>query len=543
MKKILYSNLLIGTILLSSLHADTLQFNMQEVLVTNPIIKENLRNFRASKQDMKIAESSFYPKLDFNASADKSFSGKLNKESVNSEYDSYKLSLTLTQNLFNGFGSINKVRYQESRIQAAAYKYQEVVNDIAYKLTAAYISLLKEEALFKTSMENVNINKEMYLKVKDLYDSGFTTDSEVKKMESSLSLAKSNMTVQRNNSLDKSYALKRILGRMPNKNNMIKPILNSKIPSNLQSALLFAVSNNPSIIVSKYNLKSSKHLLRESKKNFYPKVDFMLEQNYNDISNDNPYGQIDDRFKAKILLSYSLYNGGSDKALFQKHISLVNREVDIKRDLKRQVIESLELSWNSYVMLKRQLKDLNDFNYFSQSTLELYKEEYNLGKRTLLELLTAQNDAINSKSQVIEAEFDFLLSQYRILDAMGLLVLEINNSTLKNESIYKLDADELDKELIKLDVDNDKIVDNLDLCVSSKNENNIMPYGCKKEINDNDNDGILNVNDFCPYTQTGTKVGKDGCSKDIKDNKIIINENTDSSIEKVFLYDEPKGKK
>ena len=56
---------------------------------------------------------------------------------------------------------------------------------------------------------------------------------------------------------------------------------------------------------------------------------------------------------------------------------------------------------------------------FNLETLDKYKSEYELGRRTLLDLLSAQNDVVNSKSQLINAEFDRLFASYRILDSIG----------------------------------------------------------------------------------------------------------------------------
>lgn len=141
-----------------------------------------------------------------------------------------------------------------------------------------------------------------------------------------------------------------------------------------------------------------------------------LVKKYNDsFPNDNGFDSPDDRFQARIVLSYNFYQGGSDIALAQKNISKINQEIEIKRDIKRKVVEKLDLAWTFYKMTQEQLKDLKEYSEFSKQTMELYKEEYDLGRRTLLDLLTSQNDVINSKEQIIKAEYDLLFSKFRIL--------------------------------------------------------------------------------------------------------------------------------
>ena len=76
-------------------------------------------------------------------------------------------------------------------------------------------------------------------------------------------------------------------------------------------------------------------------------------------------------------------------------------------------------------MTTKQLDELIKYRDYSEDTLNLYKEEYVIGRRTLLDLLSAQNDFINAKSQIVHATYDCLFAKYRILDSMGLLVAGI----------------------------------------------------------------------------------------------------------------------
>ena len=590
MRKSLLAPFLFSTIVPTVLFSLTIKQSVLDLLNNNPIIQERLSNFRATQQDLKVAESEYYPVIDLRVSGGYTDSGNLNNNVNKVDYTSYESSLILTQNLFDGFATTNKVDYEEARILAAAYNYMEKTNDIVFKMVNAYVNVLRSKELLATAQENVTINQTIFDRVNELFDSGLTTDSEVKKIQSALSLAKSNYTVQKNNALDTYYNYRRILGRMPDVDKMEKPIFDFVLPKSIQRAAMYAISNNPSLLVSRYNIKGAQALYKQKKKEFYPKIDLEITQNYNDTDTpNNGFDQADDRFKAVVNLSYNIFRGGADSAEVQKNISKVHQEIEIKRDLKRQVIEGLDLSWNAYEMIGLQLKDLREYSGFSETTLELYREEYDLGRRSLLDLLSAQNDVINSRSQIITAEYAQLFAKYRILDAMGFLTLAIlgdTNEISKKVNLYSdNEAHEiLDSLPIKLDVDNDKISDNLDLCDNSLNENNIMPYGCKitpkkqeliikkipldteqetdeedniedlfsdesaqtdelvidnnitkelsqeditlKESIDNDADGVEDSLDECLNTPTGHKVDSKGCSVSIE---LVVNFPSNSS--------------
>ncbi len=524
----------------ASLQAITLKESIVEAMDTNPVIQERLKNYRATQQDLNIAESEYYPKLDFSAAVGYNRQGMLKNASgagssynhpvLDNGYGSYETSITLTQNLFDGFGTMHKVDYQEARILAAAYNYIEKANDIAFKMTNAYINVLRAHDLIKIAQDNVAINQEIYDKVKSLYDAGLTTYSEVKKVEAALSLSRSNLTVQENNAKDTEFNYRRILGRMPDVDSMQKPDLNIPMPESQERAALYAINHNPSILVSNYNVKGAQALWKQHKKAFYPTVDLEVSQTYNDYQDSPAIDQTDDRFKARVLVNYNLFRGGADKATVQKDISKINQEVAIRRDLKRQVIEGLDLSWSAYTMIAKQLKDLKDYRIYAEKTLELYKEEYDLGHRSLLDLLAAQNDVISARSQIVTAEYEYLFAKYRILDAMGLLPMAVVGDTkefTKRVNLYtdKEATEVLDTVPVKLDVDGDNITDTQDLCDNSRPGDSIMPYGCKKvskhfkvgtrtapKANDSDGDGILDQYDMCPNTPLGYKVDTKGCT-------------------------------
>jgi adhesin transport system outer membrane protein len=527
---------LIATTLLmaSTLFGLSLKKSVIDTLNNNPIVKERLRNYRATREDLNIAESDYYPKLDFSASAGYSSAGKLYDHVRDVDYTDYETALTLTQNLFNGFGTMYKVDYEKIRVLAAAYHYVEKSNDIAFRMVSAYIDVLKTEELLEVAKENVDIVLTIYNKVEDLYKSGLTTESEVKKIRSALSLAHSSLVVAQNNLIDKKFGIKRILGRVPDIKSMKTPDLSTSVlPSSLEKAASYAIRHNPSLLVSKYNIKSAQALLKYKKKNFYPKIDLEISQRYNDSHEDtNGFDQPDDRFRARIKFSYNLFNGGADSADLQKSVSKINQEVEIQRDLKRQVIEGMELSWSAYEMLSKQLKDLREYRKYSKETLKLYEQEYDLGRRTLLDLLSAQNDLITSRKQIITAKYDYIFAKYRILDAMGTMVSTILGSDsilTKPVNLYtnkKADT-KVDNLPVKLDVDDDKITDKSDLCNGSEKQSSIMPYGCK------DRKKYKKIVRFDAVEFKNSKLDKDG-KKRVQNIASIIKKHIDSG-DKLFV--------
>jgi len=513
---------MVSSFILCSVNAQalTLEQSVVEVLNTNPIVTERLRNYRATQQDLNIAESKFLPSIDFRSAISHHEAGNFNDRVRDSSFDYYENSLKLTQNLFDGFHTTHQVDYEEARILAAAYNYLEKANDVSFQMVSVYLNVLKAQELLENAKESVDVSKRLLADMEDLYDSRMVTKSDLIKVQASLAMAKTNLITRINNEKDAGFNFARILGRKPIPSEMTLPSLKVSMPESIQRATMYAIKNNPSLLVSQYNIEGAQALYKRDKNNYYPKIDLELEQFYNDaFEMNNGFESPDDRSIIRLVFNWNLYNGNADEALVQKKLSKINQEVAIKRDLKRQTIEGLELSWSAYEIVSEQIKQLGVYQSYMESTLDSLEKEYRLGtrsRRTILDLLGANTDVVNSKAKMISASYDNLFAQYRILDAMGLMVTVVAGDAKEYRSRVNIDVEEVKETLdvlpIKLDTDDDKIADGLDICDNSVDKYLIMPYGCVKTIADSDFDGVRDSLDRCINTELGSRVDKDGCS-------------------------------
>jgi len=501
-------------LLSTSSYALTLKSTVDEVIQTHPLVQERLRNYRATRQDMGIADSGYMPTLDIVGGVGWKTQGHINSDITEADFDTYNSAIILKQNIFNGFDTLYSVAYEKARVVSAAYDYIEKTDDVTLQTTKAYLDLLRANELYNTSKENVVNNELIYAKVYELYVSGVAARSELDKIQSSLALSRSNLTAKRNNLVDARFDFHRMLGRNVSVEALVRPNFTARLPKTLVRALQFSLEHNPSLMVSRFNIKSAQKRYKQARANYYPTVDFEASQNYS--NNWQTSTSPDDRFEVMVIAKYNLYNGGHDSSLKQKNISLVNQEIEKQRELKRELIHSLGVSWSAYEITKVQLDDLYKFQSFSYSTLDLYQEEYELGQRSLLDLLAAQNDFFNAQGQIINVEYDRLFAKYRILDAMGVLVVALLGEDVDyyNSVGLKGSSESMVDELpVNLDEDGDKIPDEQDMCVNSEVNSTVMPYGCEKFVEDLDGDGIEDSYDLCPNTPLGFSINSDGCPK------------------------------
>ena len=411
-----------------SLKALTLQEAVSYSITNNPKSQEYESTLQITKTDLSTAESEYLPTLDLVSQIGEEYTEDDNSHFIaTNNLSYYENALTLRWNIFKGFGTKYKVQFQEAQIHSAQMKYLEVSNDVAFKITKTYLEMLKKNELVVSAQKEVEINEKLYNDIKGLFESGNSIKSEVTKIQTSLELARANLIAANNNAQDAVFQFEKVFGLFVKKDqletfediNQIQIDINGTLAENRK----LAYTNNPSILASLSNIKAAKLLRKQEKNNYYPSIDLLAQQN---LDNDT-YGLQGDKNRARVgvELKWNLYNAGRDDINDLRNLHKVNKEVTIFNDKQREVVEGLELGFSAYENLTNRLVYLNKYTELAKETLTLQQEEYKLGRRTILDILAATRDLINSNNQVIEANYDLLIAKYRILDAQGSLVKTI----------------------------------------------------------------------------------------------------------------------
>jgi len=139
----------------------------------------------------------------------------------------------------------------------------------------------------------------------------------------------------------------------------------------------------------------------------------------NDI--DGTEGHADD-LSAMVRMRFNLFRGGSDAARKRETAYNINEARDVRDRSLRQLEESIRLAWAAYETTGAQLPLLERQVEAARATRNAYEQQFNIGQRTLLDLLNSENEVLQARQSVVDARADHLLAQFRLLEAMGSLV-------------------------------------------------------------------------------------------------------------------------
>ena len=234
-----------------------------------------------------------------------------------------------------------------------------------------------------------------------------------------LALAESNLLTELSNLHDVSARYLRIVGETaPAKLGALPAKLNLRgKPVSIQKALETAYLNNPAINAAIENVDAQRAQVDARKSAYAPRLDFRLRQGYERNQSGITGNYLDT--SAQIVLNYNLYRGGSDQARELQAARAVNQALDLQEKACRDTRQTVTIAFNDIRKLDEQLGYLDQHRLSTEKSREAYRQQFDIGQRTLLDLLDTQNEFFEASRAYANARYDLAIAETRTLAGLG----------------------------------------------------------------------------------------------------------------------------
>jgi adhesin transport system outer membrane protein len=122
------------------------------------------------------------------------------------------------------------------------------------------------------------------------------------------------------------------------------------------------------------------------------------------------------------ILRFNLFNGMKDKNRKDETLLLISEAKEIMNNTERQTVQSIRLSWEAYKTAQERVDYLAEYVRAAGVTSDAFTKQWNIGRRTMFDVLDTQAESINAKSDFVAAKYEKLYTEYRVLSGMGRLV-------------------------------------------------------------------------------------------------------------------------
>ncbi|MGD9808996.1 MAG: TolC family protein [Deferribacterales bacterium] len=452
---------------------------LNEVVSTHPQILEAFQVLEGLKYELEAAKSGKRPNMGVEMSAGREYTNGVDTDDESRNLNAGTAGVYARQNIYDGKRTDSYVEEVRARKMAAAYEVLNVANEVFIAATEAYLGVLKERELLKLYMDNVYTQAQILAQIKEKTDAGFGRRSDLINSQSRLSLARANVVSQQQNLKQALVRLHKHLGRYVHPDKFEMPNRMYEFPEDIGTLVNFSLEKYPAIQVAKYNILVKKYTLKRTEALYMPKVDAELRADYM----NNTGGDEGDTKSASAMVyfRYDIYDGGSRGNMKKKNYADILKENERAYIERRNLNESVRLAYNIMMSEESKKQFLEEHLDLTGKTLDAFKEEYQLGRRTLVELLDMENEFQSAKEARIESRFSALVAKYRVLYVTGILIYEYKTDLIKKtgvtDSTFTIDMLKKSPEL-EDNRDSDIVKDEYDQCDNSLfyDDNNIT--GC-----------------------------------------------------------------
>ena len=406
-------------------------------VLTSPRVNADWYNFEATREAQRGARGGYLPSVDLYSEW-----GREERETPLIDLGDYSRDATrfsITQMLFDGFATRDQVASLGYAKLSRYYDFKRSSEEVALEAAQAYLDTVKYQNLVKFAEDNYIVHKNVYEKIEERTGGGVSQGVDLEQASARVALAESNLVTEITNLHDVMTRFHRIVGSMPDENLVMPSVPTGQIPELREVALEMAYQRSPVINSAIENLRASQESLNATNAPMMPRLDLRYR---NEVEHDTD--GIDGRFDGEaveVVLSYNLWRGGADSARKREYYNLYNAAIEERKQACLNVRQDVTIAFNDVEALERQVMVLQRNMISQDKTRRAYRDQFDIGQRTLLDLLDSQNEYFDTQRAHTSAMTDLAVAQARTLANMGLLLAALEMDGLNADKIAELNLD------------------------------------------------------------------------------------------------------
>jgi len=432
MKKIFVYSLII-LFFNTSLFADNLAEALLKAYNKNPKLNAERENINISKEDINISKSDFLPTITLSGTKSKEDTSKLTNQSGGdasiTDVDPLTTSLLIEQTLYDGRSRNADLEKNKLGLDISKIKLLKVEQEILYQAIEAYTGLVLATNKYKINQSNVNLFERQVETDQARLEKGQISVVDLAQSESSLAGANAKFIEAKNEVVTGKLIYENVIGSIDNINNLTDKLnFNLKLPESLAKANEISQKNNPELIIAKLELQQAEKDIQIAQADLGPSATLSFETSQTeDLS-----ATYDERDKSilKATVKWPFYTGGKNRATLNKNKNLSNQKRLLLEDAITSNRTTVASAWSSYQSSKSLLNSVRSQVRAAEIANEGITIEYESGLgRSTLDVIQSNTLLLDAKTSLANAERNYLLSQFKVLESIGLLTtkhLQIN---------------------------------------------------------------------------------------------------------------------
>jgi outer membrane protein, adhesin transport system len=382
---------------------------VQQAINNNPDVTARLNALRAAGNEVDVARGQYLPSVDLTASVGRDSDRITSRSPASQSLSRNGLALSATQILWDGMATRQEVTRLDHARLTRYFEFLSTTEETALEATRAYLDVERYRKLVSLAEDNYVQHKYAFDQLQTKFKAGIGRGVDAEQANARLALAESNLTTELANLHDVSARYLRIIGEAPVATSAATGVDLSKgiLPGNADT-INQALAKHASISAAIENLRAAQAQAKGTESRYQPTVEARVRtgvgKNFDGVQDQKRDSS------AEILLNWNLFNGGSDKARVRQYADLLNQAADQRDRACRDVRQTAAIAHNDIRKLQDQLVALDRNVLAIEKARDAYRQQFDIGQRTLLDLLNAENELYTAKRSYANAESDLQLA-------------------------------------------------------------------------------------------------------------------------------------
>ncbi len=410
-------SLIVSAALLSSacvLNATTLKEAVDNTIKNNPELKSIIHKNKAYRLYVDEAKGNYLPSIDLEVTGEsrRTESKQSGLPKITENQGGADAKITIDQLIYDG-------GYTPARVEEAEFtsKINELTNKveaegIIYDTVKSYLDLVKYEERLRLSTINVKTHEE-YMKTAKSNEEITGNSLDTFEVKSKLHLAKKNVIEEIDNKQIAYNSFKRLTGTEIKDGVCAPNIDNNAFPNSLKKLTDYAITNNSNVLAQVAKISEQRAIINQEKSKYLPTLRLNLEGTWDDDLITADVKQ--NIYSAKLILNYNLYNGGKDSTSNLREKIFLNESQEILNSKTDLVVDEVTSAYYTFKNTKDKIVELKEYVLANENILSIYKDQFEGGTRTFVDVLDVEADLYNARVQLVDEQIKLIDTYYTIL--------------------------------------------------------------------------------------------------------------------------------
>ncbi len=399
----------------------TLKEMVEKTVTANPEVQSRYHRFLESGFEQDVARGNFLPKADIVSSYRKQ--EQLLTVSDGTNIPRFNNELVLRQMIFDGFATSSEVKRLGHANRVRYYELQSAMQNTTLEFMRSYIDTMRYRELSQFAKDNYVVHKQLFDRIKERVDAGVARKVDLEQADGRLALAEANLLTETTNLHDVSARMQRLYGEIPPSTLEAPTFFNAGVEPTSAEALKVAYHKNPDLLSTIEDIQASKDEIKTKESRYYPKLDLQARKNLG-VSNDGRFSSSAADL-LELTMNFNLFNGFSDQNSIKQTAEKLNNSRDLRDKACVDTRQLMVIAYNDILQLKEQEQYRTEHKNSIENAREAYRKQFDIGQRTLLDLLDTENEYFQAKRALANVQYDIQAAYARTYAAQGELLNKI----------------------------------------------------------------------------------------------------------------------